>query len=35
MRHFKKALDTFTRRITPGMLKFYADYQEQSGLQSI
>ncbi|KAG1137361.1 hypothetical protein G6F37_007521 [Rhizopus arrhizus] len=35
MRHFKKALDTFTRRITPEMLKFYADYQEQSGLQSI
>ncbi|KAG1455983.1 hypothetical protein G6F46_007923 [Rhizopus delemar] len=35
MRHFKKALDTFTRRITPEMLKFYADYQEQSGLQSV
>lgn len=35
MRHFRKALNTFTRRITPEMLKFYADYQEKSGLQSI
>ncbi|KAI7902225.1 P-loop containing nucleoside triphosphate hydrolase protein [Cokeromyces recurvatus] len=35
MRHFQKALDTFTRRITPEMLQFYKDFQEKSGLQSI
>lgn len=35
MRHFRQALDTFTRGITPEMLQFYADYREKSGLQSI
>ncbi|RCH89687.1 Spermatoproteinsis associated protein 5 [Rhizopus stolonifer] len=35
MRHFQKALDTFTRRITPEMLAFYRDFQERSGLQSV
>ncbi|OBZ81966.1 ATPase family gene 2 protein [Choanephora cucurbitarum] len=35
MRHFQKALDSFTRRITPEMLQFYKDFQERSGLQSI
>ncbi|KAI8981572.1 P-loop containing nucleoside triphosphate hydrolase protein [Pilobolus umbonatus] len=35
MRHFNKALSTFTRRITPQMLKFYADFRNKSGLQSI
>ncbi|KAI9361474.1 P-loop containing nucleoside triphosphate hydrolase protein [Pilaira anomala] len=35
MRHFRKSLETFTRRITPEMLKFYKDFQEKSGLQSI
>ncbi|ORX59629.1 AAA-domain-containing protein [Hesseltinella vesiculosa] len=34
-RHFLKALQSFTRRITPEMLQFYADFQAQSGLQSI
>ncbi|KAI8887498.1 AAA-domain-containing protein [Backusella circina FSU 941] len=34
-RHFEKALSTFTRRITPEMIQFYADFQERSGLQSI
>ncbi|KAI8079177.1 P-loop containing nucleoside triphosphate hydrolase protein [Thamnidium elegans] len=35
MRHFRKSLETFTRRITPEMLKFYKDFQDKSGLQSI
>lgn len=35
MRHFRKALATFTRRITPEMIQFYKDFQERSGLQSI
>ncbi|KAI8069245.1 P-loop containing nucleoside triphosphate hydrolase protein [Gongronella butleri] len=34
-RHFEKALKSFTRRITPEMIQFYADFQAQSGLQSI
>ncbi|KAI9031741.1 P-loop containing nucleoside triphosphate hydrolase protein [Phycomyces nitens] len=34
-RHFIKALDSFTRRITPEMIKFYADFQARSGLQSV
>lgn len=35
MRHFRRSLETFTRRITPEMLKFYKDFREKSGLQSI
>lgn len=35
MRHFRKSLATFTRRITPEMIQFYKDFQERSGLQSI
>ncbi|KAI8644805.1 P-loop containing nucleoside triphosphate hydrolase protein [Parasitella parasitica] len=35
MRHFRKALATFTRRITPEMIQFYKDFQDRSGLQSI
>ncbi|CAO3643202.1 unnamed protein product [Cunninghamella echinulata] len=34
-RHFLKALATFTRRITNEMIQFYADFQANSGLQSI
>ncbi|KAG0164790.1 spermatogenesis associated protein 5 [Apophysomyces sp. BC1015] len=34
-RHFLQALSTFTRRITPEMLQFYADFQASSELQSI
>ncbi|KAI7857888.1 P-loop containing nucleoside triphosphate hydrolase protein [Circinella umbellata] len=34
-RHFIQALSSFTRRITPEMLKFYHDYRTRSGLQSI
>ncbi|KAI9264294.1 P-loop containing nucleoside triphosphate hydrolase protein [Phascolomyces articulosus] len=34
-RHFMQALSSFTRRITPEMLKFYHDFQTRSGLQSI
>lgn len=35
MRHFRKSLSTFTRRITPEMIQFYKDFQDRSGLQSI
>ncbi|CAO3649741.1 unnamed protein product [Mucor hiemalis] len=35
MRHFRRSLETFTRRITPEMLQFYKDFREKSGLQSI
>ncbi|KAI8149913.1 P-loop containing nucleoside triphosphate hydrolase protein [Fennellomyces sp. T-0311] len=34
-RHFLHAVSTFTRRITPEMLKFYRDFQTRSGLQSV
>ncbi|KAL0085560.1 P-loop containing nucleoside triphosphate hydrolase protein [Phycomyces blakesleeanus] len=34
-RHFTKALESFTRRITPEMIQFYADFQARSGLQSV
>ncbi|KAI8370560.1 P-loop containing nucleoside triphosphate hydrolase protein [Radiomyces spectabilis] len=34
-RHFLKALSSFTRRITPEMLQFYADFQKRSGLRSL
>ncbi|KAG2220538.1 hypothetical protein INT45_004144, partial [Circinella minor] len=34
-RHFMQALSSFTRRITPEMLKFYHNYRTRSGLQSI
>lgn len=35
MKHFRKSLSTFTRRITPEMIQFYKDFQDRSGLQSI
>ncbi|KJE97795.1 ATPase [Capsaspora owczarzaki ATCC 30864] len=34
-RHFNAAVQKVPKRITPAMLKFYADYQQQSVLQSV
>ncbi|KAI9227654.1 MAG: P-loop containing nucleoside triphosphate hydrolase protein [Piptocephalis tieghemiana] len=34
-RHFDQALKSLQRRITPGMLQFYRNFQEKSGLMSV
>ncbi|RUS24731.1 AAA family ATPase [Jimgerdemannia flammicorona] len=33
--HFLQALSSFTRRITPEMIKFYDDFKNRSGLRSV